>query len=200
MSMLRLPVVLLLLCAFSVQAQEKASDSKTRVIEQVMAHPLFDSAYMCAEHPAGALPLLGDDLGQDCMVQAMVERDGGGFMHSYRTDGKENADWFGWNQKVLSPCDCTVVMTRENPVTNKPGTTGTPPASFVFMRSEDGTFFVVAHVQGVLVAKGDTVKQGQAIAHVGNNGFARMPHIHVGAWRGKDALQIRWNQQLMAPQ
>lgn len=198
--MSRLSVGLLVLCAFAATAQERASDSSHRVIEQVMSHPLFDTAYVCAEHPAGALPLLGDDLGQDCIVQAMVANKDGGFMRSYRTDGLDNADWFGWNHEVLSPCDCSVLMTRENPITNIPGTVGTPPASFILMRTTDGTFFVIAHVQGLQVAKGETVKQGQPIAHVGNNGFARMPHIHVGAWRGPDALQIRWNQQQMASQ
>ena len=56
--------------AGTVQAQERASDSRTRDIDAVLAHPPFAVPYVCAEHPAGALPSVGDDLGQDCMVQA----------------------------------------------------------------------------------------------------------------------------------
>lgn len=184
--------------AGGVQAQEKASDSRTRVIEQVMAHPLFDAGYACSEHAAGSLPALGDDLGQDCTIQKPVVSDGRGFMRAYRGEGLDNDDWYGWNQDVLSPCDCTVVRTHENPVTNVPGITGQPPASFVLLRAADDTFFVLAHVQAIGVAPGETLKAGQVIARVGNNGFARAPHIHIGAWRGRDALQIRWDQKAMS--
>lgn len=188
---------LLLVLPIAAQAQQQASDSRNRPIEQVMAHPLFRASYACSEHPAGALPYLGDDLGQDCVIHRMVGEEGQGFMRAYRGDGAENADWFGWNQEVLSPCDCSVMRIHENPVTNRPGTTGTPPASMLLLRADDGTFFVLAHVQGVRVAQGDAVKAGQVLAHVGNNGFARMPHVHIGAWRGRDALQIRWDQKEM---
>ena len=39
---------------------------------------------------------------------------------------------------------------------------------------------------------GDRVHAGQAVALVGDNGYARMPHIHIGAWRGKTPYQIGW--------
>lgn len=183
--------------AGTVQAQERASDSRTRDIDAVLAHPPFAVPYVCAEHPAGALPSVGDDLGQDCMVQAVESGATPAVMRSFRGDGRANADWYGWNQPVLSPCDCTVLRANENPVTNVPGVPGKPPASFLLLRSEDGTFFVIAHVQAIAVKQGDTVRAGQVLAKVGNNGFARMPHIHIGAWRGRDGLQIRWDQRRM---
>ena len=190
--LLAIPVI-----ATPALAQQRASDSSKREIATVLAHPLFDTYYACAEHAAGALPSLGDDLGQDCMVQAMDDKRTPAFMRAYRTDGATNEDWYGWNREVLSPCDCTVLKTHENPIVNVPGTTGTPPASFVFLKADDGTFFVLAHVQAILVKEGDHINAGQVIARVGNNGFARMPHIHVGAWRGPDGLQIRWDQKHM---
>ena len=43
------------------------------------------------------------------------------------------------------------------------------------------------------VARGDTVRAGQVVARVGNNGYGRNPHIHIGAWKGETPYQIRWD-------
>jgi len=177
-----------------------ASDSTKRDIQQFFAHPLFATAYVCSEHAAGELPYLGDDLGQDCIPEEFVTKDGASFMRMYATDGMKNEDWYGWNKPVLSPCDCSIIAVRINPITNMPGHTGKPPASLIEFSTSDGTHVIIAHVQAVMVKEGDKVKAGQPIAHVGNNGFARIPHIHIGAWKGKDALQIRWDQKGIAIQ
>ena len=34
---------------------------------------------------------------------------------------------------------------------------------------------------------------GQVVARVGNNGYGRSPHIHIGAWKGENPYQIRWD-------
>jgi hypothetical protein len=181
------------LCGLAVAQQ--ASDSTQRTIDQFFAHPLFNEAYTCSEHAAGELPYLGDDLGQDCTIEAFVEKNGKAFMRAYATDGLKNEDWYGWNKAVLSPCDCTVTAVRINSVTNEPGQTGKPPASSIRFKTKDGTLVVIAHIQTPSVKEGDVVKSGQPVALVGNNGFARVPHIHIGAWHGTDALQIRWDQK-----
>jgi hypothetical protein len=174
---------------------QKASDSTQRTINQFLAHPLFIEPYTCSEHAAGELPYLGDDLGQDCLPEAFVEKDGRAFMRPYATDGLKNEDWYGWDKVVHSPCDCAVVEVGINPITNEPGKTGKPPASYIELKTADGIFVTLAHIQAPIVKKGDFLKSGQPIARVGNNGFARAPHIHIGAWRGPDALQIRWDQK-----
>jgi hypothetical protein len=188
-----LVIALSALCASAVA--QKASDSSRREIAQFLAHPLFLEPYSCSEHAAGELPYLGDDLGQDCMIEAYVEKKGRAFMRAYATDGLANEDWYGWNKVVLSPCDCSVVSVEINPVTNVPGQTGKPPASSIELRTEDGIFVVLAHIQAPLVAKGDRLQSGQPVARVGNNGYSRVPHIHIGAWRDRDGLQIRWDQK-----
>ena len=99
---------------------------------------------------------------------------------------------------VLSPCACAVVAVHINPVTNDPGKTGKPPSSSIRLKTADGVTVVLAHIQTPLVKKGDLLKAGQPVANVGNNGFSRVPHIHIGAWQGHDALQIRWDQKKMA--
>jgi hypothetical protein len=186
-------VVAVSLCGLAFA--QKASDSTKREIEQFLAHPLFSEPYSCSEHAAGELPYLGDDLGQDCTVGEFVDKGGRAFMRAYASDGLSNEDWYGWNKVVLSPCDCEVVSVRINPVTNEPGKTGKPPASAIELKTPDGTHIVLAHVQAPIVKAGEHINSGQPVARVGNNGFARAPHIHIGAWRGQDALQIRWDQK-----
>jgi murein DD-endopeptidase MepM/ murein hydrolase activator NlpD len=48
-------------------------------------------------------------------------------------------------------------------------------------------------VMEIRVRKGDRVTSGQVVAVDGNNGTAKMPHVHVGAYLGSTPLQIRWD-------
>jgi hypothetical protein len=168
-------------------------------IEAVLAHPPVAAPYTCSEHHEGQFKMPGDALGTDCLVTRLIESDGRLFSRTFAGDGSDNDDWYGWNEPLLSPCDCEVVKLHENAVVNRPGITGKPPASFVVLRTADGTHFLLAHIQSPLVAVGDRVVAGQTLARIGNNGYGRTPHVHVGAWRGKTPLQIRWDQRRMQP-
>jgi hypothetical protein len=165
----------------------------------VLAHPIYRAFYACAEHPEGQLTEIGDALGSDCTVQQLVEVKGRLWARSYRGEGLRNEDWYGWGADVLSPCDCTVTKLNENPVTNKPGIMGSGIASFVMLRRDDGVNFVLAHIAKPRVKVGDHVDAGQVLAQVGNNGFARQPHIHIGAWRDKEPLQLRFDLRASPP-
>ena len=116
---------------------------------------------------------------------------------SHRRTDPDNADWYGWRTEVHAPFDGTVVTVDINPVTNTPGKQGKPPASGMIFRRADGTYVVYAHIMEPRVKPGDHVVAGQVVALVGNNGFARNPHTHIGAWRGRKALQIRWDAAAM---
>ena len=167
-------------------------------IEQVTIHPIFTAHYSCSEHWEGQLPHPGDALGADCIVYGGMAADGkSGFMRAFKTDGSTNEDWYGWGETVLAPFDATVEKININPVVNKPGQLGKPPASFVVFKHADGTMVLLAHVADVTIKEGDTVKAGQPFAKVGNNGYGRAPHIHVGAFRGKTPLQIRFDLRAM---
>ena len=191
----------LALAAIFVNAQapepigKAASDAP---IEQVMIHPLFKVHYSCSEHWEGQLPYPGDALGTDCIIYGGLPAGGrSGFVRAYKTDGMTNEDWYGWGETVLAPFDATVEKININPVVNKPGELGKPPASFVVFKHADGTMVLLAHVADVTVKEGDMVKAGQPFAKVGNNGYGRAPHIHVGAWRAKTPLQIRFDLRAM---
>lgn len=185
-----------LMAANAAQADDKVAPplapkaAESAPIESVVLHPLFAVDYACSEHYEGQLPYLGDALGSDCIVQGGLE---GGFMKAYRGNGTKNEDWYGWGVTVMAPVDGKVERININPVVNQPGQLGKPPASFILLRRDDGTFVMVAHVADIKVGVGDTVHAGQPIGVVGNNGFARAPHIHVGAWRDKTPLQIRFD-------
>jgi Peptidase family M23 len=166
-------------------------------IQSVLAHPIFEQVYTCTEHWQGNLKGFGDELGTDCLIERLVEVNGRTWLRPHAGKGAKNEDWFGWNQNVLSPCTCEVVKLTENSVVNVPGILGNPPASFVVLQRTDGVSFLLAHVASVRVKVGEHVAAGQVIAAVGNNGYARHPHIHVGAWRDGEPLQIRFDQAAM---
>lgn len=111
-------------------------------------------------------------------------------MRLYRDDGKRNEDWFGYMADVLAPCDAVVESVRVNPVENTPGSHTNKPAGGVIFKRDDGVRIAYGHVADIQVAVGDRIVAGQVIGKCGNNGTSWMPHIHVGAWKENEPLQI----------
>jgi murein DD-endopeptidase MepM/ murein hydrolase activator NlpD len=160
------------------------------VIAPVRIHPPAGDL-TCTQHAihAGDPVFLGDAAGIDCIV---VRRAGGParFPRFHEQDGQANEDWYGWGAPVFAPFTGVVEEVHVNPVTNHPGAPGDGPASFMTFRAPDGTRVLYGHVTAPTVSSGDRVTAGQAVARIGNNGFAWYPHIHVGAWKGHDVLQV----------
>jgi murein DD-endopeptidase MepM/ murein hydrolase activator NlpD len=147
------------------------------------------------------LEYAGDALGTDCVLSGGVEIGGNGYLKLYRTNGKANADWYGWQADVLAPFDGTVVYVHHDTQENVPGVLGpSSAAGSLRFKNEDGVIVVYAHVTKIAVKVGDRVKTGQVVAKLGNNGQTRAPGIHIGAYRETDAvpLQIRWDLRAMA--
>lgn len=159
-------------------------------IRAVTLAPIFEERYFCSEHPMGELVFAGDALGADCMIYEILD----GIPRPYVNDGSRNEDWIGWNAPVVSPVAGVVDTVIHNEGVNRPGTMGQPPAAMVRIRGPEGIMLVLAHLTAISVEPGELVKEGQAIGTVGNNGNARAPHIHVGAYDAKTAepFQIRW--------
>ena len=95
----------------------------------------------------------------------------------------------------MSPIDGTVRKINNNGKINEPGSTGEGTATFIIIESDGGLNIMLAHLTDLKVKVGDKVKQGQPVALVGNNGQSWQPHVHIGAWKGNEPLQIRFNQE-----
>lgn len=174
-------------------------ENESSAISFALVHPPYSESYRCSEHREGELPHLGDALGADCTIERLVDFGGRVWLRSYESDGRTNEQWYGYGADVLAPCDCRVLQIRVSAEENKPGIPGTPPASHITFLRSDGVHILFAHIRNVRVSVGESVVAGEIVASVGNNGYSRHPHLHIGAWLGEYALQIRFDQTRMKP-
>ena len=207
---LRVVAVVAILVALSqaLVLAPAAAQSDTNTSEAVTIHPPVAARFQCSEHALGAEDHVPDALAADCVV---VRRSGGpnGNLESlYTGDGTRNEDWHGWREPLLAPFDGVVLGIQINPDSTVPGVRGQGRSSAIlFRRLVDGepTDLHVAyvHVREVLISQGDTVRAGEPVARIGNNGSSFHPHVHVGAFRGdmmsEDAvpLQVRMDLEAM---
>jgi murein DD-endopeptidase MepM/ murein hydrolase activator NlpD len=166
-------------------------------IRSILVSPLFREPFVYGEHPSGEGSIVGDELGTDCQIVGGVLDQSRSFPRLYRTDGRTNEDWYSWGADVLAPFDGIVVALLPNPRVNTPGTKGKGIAGLVEIKRQDGLTIFYGHVTDFAVRLGEHVKAGQVLAKVGNNGQSYAPHVHVGAFRGLEPLQIRWDQRAM---
>ena len=175
-------------------ATHQSTDS---VPASVALYPYTHQHFVCLEHPLGQLHRLGDALGSDCIIVGLGTGPRTKFPSFYQGTGANNPDWIGWRASVLAPFDGIVDSVYVNNVTNTPGVLGKQRASVIIFRRSDGLRVLYAHVQEITVKVGDTVRAGQKVALVGNNGAAYFPHTHIGAYKDGKPLQIRFDLAAM---
>lgn len=176
-------------------------------IEAAVIHPPMAARFQCSEHPLGDVDHVADALGADCVV---VRREGGpngDLSVPFRGDGTRNEDWFTWREPVLAPFDGVVLIVHINPETTVPGRFGQGRSSAILFREgvdddPDAIQVAYVHVREVTVEVGDTVRAGEPVARVGNNGNSYNPHLHIGAFRGDlysdDAVPLQVRMDLAA--
>jgi hypothetical protein len=184
-----------------------AASAQIEEIESVAIHPPVAARFQCSEHALGDVDHVPDALGADCVV---IRREGGpsGNLNAmYSGDGTRNEDWHGWREPLLAPFDGVVLIVSLNPVTATPGSFGGGRSSAILFREgleEDPKAVQVAyvHVREVTVSEGDTVRAGEPVARIGNNGNSFNPHVHIGAFRGElfsnDAVPLQVRMDLAA--
>ena len=186
------PLIALLLGPFDVMSLPRAHIGSR--IEVVELAPVFHQPFVCGEHPEGSLHYVGDALGRDCVITGGLDPvTSEGFPKPFRGDGSRNEDWFGFHADVHAPFDGVVEGVNDNTVENTPGHPSKALAGYIAFRRADGLEVTYAHTTRPIVKIGAHVRAGQVVAVVGDNGHARMPHIHIGAWRGSTPFQIRWD-------
>ena len=131
----------------------------------------------------------GDALGRDCMMADFLPKKID-FTRLYKNDGIRNEDLFSWNAEVYAPLDGIIMDVYINNVTNVPGHMNPSRASSILIQGDSEMVVMLAHIQNPIVSVGEGVKEGQLLAYVGNNGFCRNPHIHIGAYGGGKPFMI----------
>ena len=167
-----------------------------KALEDVVIHPVFKLRFMCFEHFEQDSNLLGDAFGCDCFIAKPIEIENKSWLGIFNKNGLKNEDWFSWNAEVLAPFDSEIEEVFINKETNQPGLPKGGKASYIVFARKDGVRILYAHPKDISVKVGDFVKSGQVIGKVGSDGWSRNPHIHVGAWKDKQPLQIRFNLQM----
>lgn len=163
-------------------------------IATVTIHPILRGEVLCTDHRRSDGMGLGDALGTDCMLAGRVTmsmKDAPGVL--YRGEGLTNEDWVGWGAELLAPFDGIVESTHVNEITNAVGVKGRGRATSIVFARSDGVKVTYAHLRSIKVAPGDHVVAGQIVGTVGNNGQSTNPHTHVGAWKDRTPLQIRFD-------
>lgn len=158
----------------------------TNHIESVSIYPVFNHAFITTEHPEGDLESLGDALGRDFVAMKFYN----GFFKTYLNDGSRNEDWFGYGLDVLAPCDAIVESVRIVESENEPGSHINKPSGSVTFLCENNIRIAYGHLTDITVKPNDKVVAGQAFSKCGNNGTSWSPHVHVGAWKDHEPLQI----------
>lgn len=101
---------------------------------------------------------------------------------SYRTDGKNNEDYYAFGQALTAPCAAEVVFAVDGVKDNIPGKMNTmlTLGNSVLLKTLNDEYILFAHFkQGtVKVKQGDKVKAGQLLGQCGNSGNSSEPHLH----------------------
>lgn len=99
-----------------------------------------------------------------------------------KADGRSND---GVNIKAAKGA---TVRAAENGVVAYTGNELAGYGNLVLIRHADKWMTAYAHLDGMIVAKGATVKRGQAIGTVGQTGSVDRPQLHFEVRRGTEAL------------
>ena len=104
-------------------------------------------------------------------------------------------NYLGYGKELLAVADGTVVDIRDNMPDNgiykvPPFSFATGPGNNVIIDIGNNKYACYVHTipGSIRVKKGDTVKEGQVIALLGNSGQSDIPHLHFEVVTGKPAI------------
>jgi len=104
-------------------------------------------------------------------------------------------NYLGYGKELLAVADGTVIDTRDDMPDNgiykvPPFSFATGPGNNVIIDIGNNKYACYVHTipGSIRVKKGDTVKEGQVIALLGNSGQSDIPHLHFEVVTGKPTL------------
>lgn len=116
-----------------------------------------------------------------------------GITQNYKTSHKAidlgwSNNYGGPNHEIISPADGKIVYVKNN--YNKTDKTGSSYGNYIKINHGGGVETLVAHLKynSVRVKVGDTVKQGDVIAIMGNTGHSTGTHCHYEVRINNDRL------------
>jgi len=102
--------------------------------------------------------------------------------NSFKTDGKNNEDYYVFGKELIAPCDGEVVLVVDGVKDNVPGVLNPVyvPGNTVIIKTENNEYLFFAHFKqhSILVKQGQKVKQGELLGLCGNSGNSSEPHLH----------------------
>lgn len=108
---------------------------------------------------------------------------GPGMRSLVKTTGANVADFYSWDEPVLSPVDGEVVSVVNDLPDNELGVKdpGHPAGNHVVIKAAANRFAFIAHLRkgSVTVKAGERVAAGQPIGKCGNSGNSDFPHVHM---------------------
>ncbi len=102
---------------------------------------------------------------------------------SFKTDGKNNEDYYAFREPVLAPCDAVVVQVIDIFKDNTPGILNNnhPTGNTIVLKTGFNEYIYLCHLaeNSISVKIGDEVKQGDIIGLCGNSGNSSEAHLHM---------------------
>ena len=110
--------------------------------------------------------------------------------NSYRTNGKNNEDYYAFGKNLFAPCDGEVVLVVEGVKDNIVGEMNKADVlgNTVIIKTANNEYLVFCHFknQSIIVKQGQKIKQGELLGQCGNSGNSSEPHIHFHIQNGID--------------
>ncbi len=101
---------------------------------------------------------------------------------NFKNSGTNPGDYFCYNKPISAPADGIVVEIEDGIEDNRIGEMNVTKnwGNSIVIKHAEQLYSQISHIKkgSFRVKKGDTVKQGDLLAYVGNSGRSPVPHIH----------------------